>query len=195
MVKFRGIEICIISQFDICKLPEFQYRSPSQLPDPFQDMSHGSSSPFPYLTASSYVPIYPGSQIWFEYSIDGPHPEGSAYFFKLYLNGKAITSWDCTAKHGFHGKMMYNLVNECTDPYTGQSMVRRQALRFGDGLEESDRGGSDEDLVQIDVYRIEHRKRLRDLEEGLGSVDIKSTKADGLRSVRSIHVVAQHSDI
>ncbi|KAK4943568.1 hypothetical protein LTR10_016862 [Elasticomyces elasticus] len=181
-MKFRGIEVCVISQFDICRLPEFHYPTPSQPADPFQVASNHEpliASPFP--TASCHVPIYPGSQIWFEYSIDSPHPPGAAYYFKLFINGKVITAWDCTAKHDFHGKMMYNLVNDGTDPLTGGLAVRRQALRFGDGLEDRHVGELDDDLIQINVYRIEHRRRIRDLEQGLGSVDVKSTTADGLR--------------
>lgn len=184
MVKFRGIEICIISQFDICKLPEFEWRPEPRASDPFQASNmHENSPSFPYPTASCYVPIYPGSQIWFEYTVDGPHPPGAAYFFKMFVNGQSVIAWDCTARHGFHGKMMYNLVKEGTDPLTGESLVRRQALRFGDGLEEGERSGLDEDLIQINVYRIEYRKRMRDLRQGLGLVDIDSNSADGLRSV------------
>nr|KAK5441337.1 hypothetical protein LTR18_007181 [Exophiala xenobiotica] len=185
MVKYRGIEICIISQFDVCRLPEFRYPSSPQPEDPFQvDGKTHSPSSTAYPTASCHVPIYPGSQIWFEYAIDGPHPPEAAYFFKLSINGKAITAWDCTAKHGFHGKMMYNLLNEGPDPVTGEGLVRRQALRFGDGIENRDRE-LDDDLIQINVYRIEHRKRIRDLQQGLGAVAINTTSAEGLRLTNS----------
>ncbi|KAJ9496875.1 hypothetical protein LTR96_000366 [Exophiala xenobiotica] len=185
MVKYRGIEICIISQFDVCRLPEFRYPSSPQPEDPFQvDGKTHSPSSTAYPTASCHVPIYPGSQIWFEYAIDGPHPPEAAYFFKLSINGKAITAWDCTARHGFHGKMMYNLLNEGPDPVTGEGLVRRQALRFGDGIENRDRE-LDDDLIQINVYRIEHRKRIRDLQLGLGAVAINTTSAEGLRLTNS----------
>ncbi|OAL28428.1 hypothetical protein AYO22_02882 [Fonsecaea multimorphosa] len=176
MVKFRGIEIGIISQFDICKLPEFQYRKPSRVQDPFQVnyQQDGGPSSVPYPTTACFVPIYPGSQIWFEYTIDGPHPPEAAWFFKLFINGKVVTSWDCTAKHGFHGKMMYNLVREGVDPDTGHAVVKTQALRFGDGLEDRERGGRDEDMIQINVHRVEHKRRIRDLESGLGQVSSMS---------------------
>lgn len=181
-MKFRGIEVCIISQFDVCKLPEFHYRTSPQPVDPFQiDGQHEVPIPSPSSTASCHVPIYPGSQIWFEYSIDGPHPPEAAYYFKLFLNSQVVTAWDCTAKHDFHGKMMYNLVNEGTDALTTEPLVRRQALRFGDGLEDHQVGELDDHLIQINVYRIEHRRRIRDLQPGVGATDIKSTTADGLR--------------
>lgn len=82
---------------------------------------------------------------------------------------------------------MYNLVSEGVDPRTGEPVVRRQALRFGDGLEEHERGAMDEDWIQINVHRIEHKKRIRELQAGLGLVDVDSAKADGLRSVLYAH--------
>ncbi|OAG34321.1 hypothetical protein AYO21_11531 [Fonsecaea monophora] len=150
MVKLRGIEICIISQFDICKLPEFQYHKPSSGPkDPFQlNYQHENAPSSPFPSVACFVPIYPGSQIWFEYTVDGPHPPEAAWFFKLLINGKVVTSWDCTAKHGFHGKMMYNLVSEGLDPDSGRAVLKTQALRFGDGLEDGERGSEFETLNQ-----------------------------------------------
>ncbi|OAP57489.1 hypothetical protein AYL99_08227 [Fonsecaea erecta] len=186
MVKFRGIEICIISQFDICKLPEFQYRKQSRISDPFQpNFQHDDPASLPYPTAACFVPIYPGSQIWFEYTVDGPHPPEAAWFFKLFINGQVVTSWDCTAKHGFHGKMMYNLVNEGLDAETGHAVVRTEALRFGDGLEDCERGGAHEDMIQINVHRVEHKRRIWDLEAGLGQVNSVSDNADGLQLTNS----------
>ena len=165
MVKFRGIEINVISQFDICKLPEFAATTSAHA-DPFQVAPQPS-----YPTATCCVPIYPGSQIWFEYTVGGPHPTGAIYFFKLIVNDVVVTSWDCTANQGFHGKMMYNLVSE------GKRMIKRQALRFGDGIG----NGQGEDVVQINVYRVEKRVRIKDIEEGIGKVNLKTAKADGLR--------------
>ncbi len=77
--------------------------------------------------------------------------------------------------------MMYNLLNEGSDPVTGEGLVRRQALRFGDGTEDRDRGELDDDLIQINIHRIEHRKRIRDLQQGLGAVAINTTSVEGLR--------------
>jgi len=155
MVKFRGIEVSIISQFDIRKLPEF---SPRTSPDPFNTVGPSLRSK-DSMTASCYVPIYPGSQVWFEYTIDGPHPPGAAYFFKLLLNGNIITSWDCTAKHGYHGKTTYNLHCEDKDDLTDQTIVKRQAFKFS-SLETRPPGMFD-DCVELRVYRVEHRKRIR----------------------------------
>lgn len=179
MVKFRGIQISLISQVDICRLPE--YLCPPNVQPPNDTNLNPPNSP-QYPVASCYVPIYPGSQIWLEYSVEGPHPPGAAYFFKLLVNGNEVTAWDCTAKHGFHGKMMYTLVYEGQNVLTGGSAIRRQVLKFGDDLihSEQDQATLQDDCLQINVYRIEHRQRVRDLEEGLGRVNIKGVRPDGI---------------
>jgi hypothetical protein len=177
MVKSRGIEINIISQFDVCKLPEYKHIAASAETgnDPFfaaaPRRTLAISPPPPYPIASCCVPSYPGSQIWFEYTIDGPHPPDAIYFFKLTINDVVVTGWDCTAKHGFHGKMMYNLVSE------GLQLFQRQSLRFGDGIESRDLT----DVVQVNVYRVAKRARMRNIDDGTGKVDIRRVRADGLR--------------
>ena len=94
-----------------------------------------------------------------------------------------MTSWDCTSKHGFHGKMMYTLVHEGQHPVTGKPAMRRQALKFGDELShvEQDQSVFHDDCIQVNVHRIEHRQRIRDLEEGLGRVHLEDTRPDGVR--------------
>jgi hypothetical protein len=172
MVKYRGIEINVISQFDIRKLPEYSH-SPTPSKSPYDDPFQAAPNSRPYPVASCSIPIHPGSQIWFEYAVDGPHPPNAAYFFKLLINDVVVTSWDCTAKHGFHGKMMYNLVCE------GRQGFSRQALRFSDGVE----GSEKDDVVQINVYRIEKRVKIRNVDPGVGRVKIRSGRVDGLRWV------------
>ncbi|KIW73174.1 hypothetical protein PV04_01312 [Phialophora macrospora] len=175
MVKFRGVEINVISQFDICKLPEYAATASNDT-DPFRTTDRSDDHLAPsYPTATCYIPIYPGSQIWFEYTIDGPHPAGASYFFKLFVNDATVTSWDCTARHGFQGKMMYNLVHE------GRGQVKRQALKFGDGIGD----GQGEDVVRFHIYRIERRVRVREIEEGIGRVNSHAPRADGLRLINS----------
>ena len=176
MVKFRGIEISIISQFDIRKLPEYRFRQTSPSPDRGQQRNSPHSLK---ATASCYVPIYPGSQIWFEYNVDGPHPPKAAYFFKLLFNGMVITSFDCGSKHNYHGKMMYNLVAQGIDETTGEAQIVRQALHFSsDNNPESDEHG---DVIEFRVHRIEHRKRIRELKDGVGAVDAGLSDSDKLK--------------
>lgn len=156
MVKFRGINVSIVSQFDIRKLPEFR---PCESNDPFHQEGPALRSDDNSM-ASCYVPIYPGSQIWFEYSIDAPHPPEASYFFKLLHNGQVVTSWDCTAKHGYHGKTIYSIEFIGIDSLTGAPLVRRHAFKFSSRyLKEEDVGPFD-DCIEFRVHRIEHRQRI-----------------------------------
>lgn len=162
MVKLKGIDVAIISQFDIHKLPEYRFDAMSS-PElqPLYPKSGGCRSKAPTTAlASCYVPFLAGSQIWFEYSIDGPHADEAAYFFKLTVNGKIVTSWDCTAQHGFHGKTVYNLALEGFDEDTGIPMIKRQALTFNAASSDEPSTNLMEDYIEIRVYRIEHRQRL-----------------------------------
>ncbi len=154
MVKFRGIEVNVVSQFDIRKIPEF---SPRKSNDPFHNDGPTLRSD-DNSVASCYVPIYPGSQIWLEYSIDAPHPPDAAYFFKMVHNGQFVTSWDCTAKHGYHGKMAYNLQYLGNDNITGLPLVKRQAFKFSP--RDRKNVGPFDDCIEVRVHRIEHRQRI-----------------------------------
>lgn len=162
MVKLKGIDIAIISQFDIHRLPEYHsIMMPSPDLQPLTPKFFGEKvKGSPSALASCYVPMLAGSQIWFEYSIEGPHAPEASYFFKLIVNGKVITSWDCTAKHGYHGKMMYNLAYEGTNEDTAVPVIKREALRFTSETGDNPSMNQTEDYVEIRVHRIEHRQKM-----------------------------------
>jgi hypothetical protein len=156
MVKFRGINVSIVSQFDIRKLPEF---SPCESNDPFHQEGL-ALHPDNNSVASCYVPIYPGSQIWFEYSIDAPHPPDASYFFKLLHNGQVVTSWDCTAKYGYHGNATYSIECIGIDNLTGAPLVRRNAFKFLSRYLREEGVGPFDDCIEFRIHRIEHRQRI-----------------------------------
>ena len=176
MVKFRGIDVTIVSQFDIRKLPEFKPRESDDAINHNEPALRSNDNSI----ASCYTPLYPGSQIWFEYSIDGPHPPQAAYFFKLLHNGQTVTSWDCTAKHGYHGKTTYNIQYIGNDNFTGMPLVKRQAFKFSpQSLKEV---GAFDDCIEVRVHRIEHRQKVP-LEESnvpYGHISGKVDKGAGL---------------
>jgi hypothetical protein len=80
---------------------------------------------------------------------------------------------------------MYTLVHEDPNSITGKSAIRRQALKFGDELphSEQDQTAFQDDCIQVNVHRVEHRQRVEVLEEGLGRMDIKDVRLDGIRLV------------
>jgi hypothetical protein len=152
MVKFRGISVSMVSQYGIRKLPEYE---PPISADPFRINGPSLRSD---SVASCYVPYYPGSQIWFDYSIENPHPPNAQYFFKLLHNGEVFTSWDCTAKHDYQGRTTFALKYLGAHPQTGQPVIERQAFRFT--TENPSNFGPFDDCVEIRVHRIEHRVRI-----------------------------------
>ena len=178
MVKYRNIELNLISQFDARKLPEYHF-NPKNSP---------SSAPPKNDIASCYVPIYPGSQLWFEYCVDGPHPPIAAYLFKLLHNDDTVTSWDCTAKHLYRGKASYSLRVLGVDAYSGLPMVKREAFAFADGSGGHVGSGAVaeglDDCIQVRVYRVEKRKRMpiaAEMEGGAGGVEAMRGRGRGFQ--------------
>ena len=144
----------MISQHGIRKLPEY---APPTSTDPCRidgatiRSEQGSIS-------TCYVPSYPGSQIWFDYSVDNPHPPNAQYFFKLLHNGEVFTSWDCTSKHDYQGRTTYGLKYPGAHPQTGHPVVERQAFRFS--TEPARHVGPFDNCVELRVHCIEHRAQV-----------------------------------
>ena len=80
MPDLRGINVHAVSHIDAGRLPEY-----------------GTAQAFDSDESSTacYIPTIPGAQLWFEYSIDGPHPPDAAYFFKMLMNAQFVTGWVC----------------------------------------------------------------------------------------------------
>jgi hypothetical protein len=154
MVKIRGISVSMILQHEIRKVPEYD---PPTLDDPFR-IDGPTLRSVDESIASCYVPILNGSQIWFDYSIDTPHPPNAQYFFKLLRNGELLTSWDCTAKHDYQGRTTHGLKYIGVHPHTGQSIVRRQDFIFS--TQETGLVGPFDNCVEVRVHRIDHRARV-----------------------------------
>jgi hypothetical protein len=165
MVKFRGISVSMISQHGIRKLPEYE---PPISADPFRIDGPTLRSEKDSI-ASYYVPSYPGSQIWFDYSVENPHPPNAQYFFKLLRNGKVFTSWDCTTQHDYKGTATYALKYLGNHPQTGQPIVEREAFHFAADMPHH--VGPFDDCIEVKVYRIEHRGRLP-----LEAADVKTNE-------------------
>ena len=144
MVKFRGVSVNIVSRHDLRKLPE--YRSPG-LVDTLQ----------PNSIATCYVPSHPGREVWFAYSVQGPHPPNAQYLFKLLHNGHVFATWDCTAKYKYQGLTMYALELTSEQGQTGQATFQRHAFRFP--AEMPTEVEPSDDCIEIRIHRIEHRLR------------------------------------
>ena len=159
MPTYRSITTSLVSQFDICNIPEFT--PPAAPNDPF-------STPPPLVDihrslVSVYIPIYPESQFWLSYSISPPNPPKLLYYFKLYINGRHIVSWGCGADDDFRGKTMFGLFDSTRiDGNVRRSFYERRVLCFTSEAETVQNGVSDSlsGLMEIKVFRSKGRKRI-----------------------------------
>jgi len=77
-MKLRGVNVHAVSQIEASRLREY-------CSAPALDTARS--------TTACYISTIPGAQVWFEYSIDEPHPPNAMYLFKLFMNGQHITTW------------------------------------------------------------------------------------------------------
>ncbi|KAF2651996.1 hypothetical protein K491DRAFT_605768 [Lophiostoma macrostomum CBS 122681] len=171
MPTYRGINIELHSQYDIETLPE--YYPPSQ---EYCDRN-GVDAQVPALvddatsTCSVYVPVFPGSQFWINYSVSPPVPEDQQFLFKLFINEEHIVSWSCSKDEEWKGKTMFGLY-EKDDEGGGRKRIEKRVFCF---TPPDRRDGEWKDVtdpfdmqacVEICVHRAHARKRIaREVEQ------------------------------
>lgn len=189
MPTYRSITTSLVSQFDICSIPEFT--PPAAPNDPF-------STPPPLIDTvrslvSVYIPIYPASQFWLSYSISPPNPPELIYYFKLYINGRSIVSWGCGANDDFKGKTMFGLFDSTQRRGTlRQSFFERRVLCFSPEAEtgQSEIPDSLSDVMEVKVFRSKGRKRIEpELQEyqsspGAQHNDKKGTQRQAVNGIK-----------
>ncbi|KAL7959183.1 hypothetical protein V8C34DRAFT_313505 [Trichoderma compactum] len=178
MPCLRGIELSLIIQPDSVLLPEFPHPDASSVhvasvveaSQKVQEddvISPGLDSPRIQKTApraSVYVPSAPGSQFWVQYSIHR-HPEPPCYlFFKLFMNGRNITS--CGIKPGTASGTITRALFEPSDRWhlkqdgmlLKRSGIESRSFCFcpgPDAIAAADDGG----LIEVQVFRAKSRRR------------------------------------
>lgn len=159
MPTYRSITTSLVSQFDLMIIPE--YPPPASHPD--------SKSMLPIhineelSLVSVFIPTYSGSQFWISYSIAPPNPPKALYYFKLFLNGACVVSWGCGKEDEYKGKTMFGLY-ESDAKMEGETGIQKKILCFRDESE-----GSDEDILEIKVYRCKGRRPSPPVLESSGS--------------------------
>lgn len=179
MPTYRSITISLVSQFDLMVIPEYPPPVPSKDPDSTvpplidEDLS----------LVSVFIPTYSGSQFWISYSIAPPNPPKALYYFKLFLNGTCIVSWGCGKEDEYKGKTMFGLYKS-EAKREGESGIQKRILCFREGHE-----GSDDDILEIKVYRCRGRRPRSPILEsyggkkvGIGVTDKKENEGN-IRSV------------
>ncbi|KAF2502703.1 hypothetical protein BU16DRAFT_554749 [Lophium mytilinum] len=172
MPRYRSIKLELSSQHGIQTIPEYvapEKPSPdASAPKLLSDVHENKVREEPSSTCEVYIPTYPSSQFWFNYSIAPPiPPDLSCFFFKLFLNGMYMVSWGCGPEEGWAGRTMFGLYERPEDEY-GRKRVEKRALFFG-GKDDKGKEVHWDDaaaFMEVRVYRAKGRKRVpRQLEE------------------------------
>lgn len=176
MPEYRRITTSLVSQFDLLVIPEFPPPAPTQnpvyTPPPLIDKELSPVDEELCLLdekrslVSVFIPAYSGSQFWISYSIAPPNPPKALYYFKLFLNGACMVSWGCGEEDEFKGKTMFGLY-ESEAKREGESGIQKRMLCFGDEFE-----GSDDDILEIKVYRCRGRRPCSPVTESYGGIKV-----------------------
>lgn len=185
MPTFRSITTSLRSQLGFLIIPEFA-------PPPGSNDALGTAQPSQSQDDSVvtvYVPQYACSHFYIMYSVSGPHPKGAYYFFKLFVNGKSVTSWSIGEKDYFNGKMEFALFESGTHDQTGIPLTQRRVLCFGAERALDDKLGPLDDCVEIRVYRCAFRQRIQKGLETYGCSEIGKAEAEGRWAADDIRMV------
>ncbi|KAH7152995.1 hypothetical protein EDB81DRAFT_855491 [Dactylonectria macrodidyma] len=179
MPHLRGVDVSIVTHPSGKKLPEFPHSpAPSVRILPQTTCTSGSyeselashvDSPSNHQAnslVSVYIPSAPGSQFRIHYSVNCMFPEPPCYvYFKIFLNGRNITSWGVDPVVQASGSVTRALF-EPDDRwhYEDDGVIHRRQgiearclyfLPASSGTSVADDGG----LIEVQVFRSKGRKR------------------------------------
>ncbi|KAI9837440.1 MAG: hypothetical protein M1837_002962 [Sclerophora amabilis] len=177
MPTHRSINVALVSQFDLLTIPEYAPPAPPETldpdfltsPDPPSSVHQGHS------LVSVYVPQYPCSQFWLQYSVSPPNPAGMHYYFKMFINGRHIVSWGVSKAHKYAGKTMFGLFDAGED-WMGVRKVEKRVMCFSGA---NTRGVGTSGSLEVRVFRAKGRKRCEPVLEELNGRRPGRRKADG----------------
>ncbi|KAI3396122.1 hypothetical protein diail_453 [Diaporthe ilicicola] len=167
MPSFRGIDVSVLAESEVGKLPEYPHPEGSSvylrhLGNDDQDTKRVSEvNP----TVSVYIPSVPGAQFCINYVVEQEPNPPSHLFFKLFMNGRHITSWGINPqvkRKGRVEKALYEPSDRWDREDGGTTMkpdgIEARYFHFvADQQEKSvaDDGG----LIEVQVFRARGRKR------------------------------------
>ncbi|KAJ2902311.1 hypothetical protein MKZ38_000701 [Zalerion maritima] len=186
MPCFRGIELSIVGQAAAQRFPEFPHpdassvrlgsigtgtvmpQGPSEMMSSFVSLLGGSDIPYPRKskpTVSVYIPSQPGVQFWVKYSVDRPPPDHAHLYFKMYINGRHITSWGINPRvspDGYVVRAFYEALPQSWESTNqkarGSVEVEGRYFRFAPGQEKTSIA-EDGGLIEFNVFRAKAKKR------------------------------------
>jgi hypothetical protein len=107
-----------------------------------------------------------GIRFFLKYTIEPPHPEGQLFYFKLFMNGRHISSWGVNPRTNPRGQVLRGLfepdgtwsVSENSRTFIRQSGIESRPFLFTPeigGRSAADDGG----LIEVRIFRAKGRKR------------------------------------
>ncbi|ROW11637.1 hypothetical protein VPNG_05569 [Cytospora leucostoma] len=174
MPSLRGIEISVLARSEAARLPEFPH--PERYPAHTRALAGtaGNGSPPNFLdapltkvdtTVSVYIPSVPGAQFWINYVVEQNPLPLAFLFFKLYMNGRHITSWGIDPRIKTDGqveKALYEPSKRWDHEEDGiilkQNGIEARYFHFVAGQQETSIA-EDGGLIEVQVFRAKGRKR------------------------------------
>ncbi|KAJ8065059.1 hypothetical protein OCU04_005772 [Sclerotinia nivalis] len=184
MPAHKGIKLHIISQWELKMHPEFPhpestqftFRSPKLDKEAFEGHGHSPAAKANDSKAdrllgrqssiiSVYIPSASGSRFFVRYNVCDAADQSPWFYFKLYMNGRHITSWGTNSKTRPTGQVMKALFEPGAewDYKEGKTTYKNPGTEFRPFFfrqEEGGRGAADDGgLIEIKVFRARGRKR------------------------------------
>ncbi|KAF5635214.1 hypothetical protein F25303_8585 [Fusarium sp. NRRL 25303] len=185
MPSLEGIEVAIVTQPELAKLPEFPLSdssSHSVFPsaDQLSCLSLAASSRLGSLPRqlrktspriSVYVPSDPGSRFGFHYALNETSQLPRYLYFKIFMNGRNITNCGVRVLNGASGSITRSLC----EPSEHWKYKEDGVLRIRDGIEARcfsflphahQSVAEDGGLIEVQVFRAKGRIRRLPILEG-----------------------------
>ncbi|APA10113.1 hypothetical protein sscle_06g048830 [Sclerotinia sclerotiorum 1980 UF-70] len=184
MPAHKGIKLHIISQWELKMHPEFPhpestqftFRSPKLDREAFEGHGHSPATKANDSKAdrllgrqssiiSVYIPSASGSRFFVRYNVCDAADQSQWFYFKLYMNGRHITSWGTNSKTRPTGQVMKALFEPGAewDYKEGKTTYKNPGTEFRPFFfrqEDGCRGAADDGgLIEIKVFRARGRKR------------------------------------
>ncbi|KAF7949192.1 hypothetical protein EAE96_008360 [Botrytis aclada] len=184
MPAHKGIKLHIISQWELKMHPEFPhpestqftFRSPKLDKEAFEGHGHSPAAKSNDSKAdrllgrqssiiSVYIPSASGSRFFIRYNVGGAADQGPWFYFKLYMNGRHITSWGTNTKNRPSGQVMRALFEPGVewDYKEGKTTYKNPGTEYRPfffSQEDGDCAAADDGgLIEIKVFRARGRKR------------------------------------
>ncbi|QSZ30493.1 hypothetical protein DSL72_000047 [Monilinia vaccinii-corymbosi] len=184
MPEHKGVKLNIISQWDLKIHPEFPhpestqftFRSPKVDREAFEGHGHSPATKASDSKAdrilgrqssivSVYIPSASGSRFFVRYNVGDAADQCPWFYFKLYMNGRHITSWGTNTKTRPSGQVMKALFEPDSewDYKEGKIVYKNPGTEYRPFFFSQESGGrtagDDGGLIEIQVFRARGRKR------------------------------------